>query len=712
MYSWFRGSRKFVLDKIPSNISGIGEIAYNLWFSWERLGRDLFFQINPSLWENVQHNPVKFLKKVKPEDLEKASKDPFYLQLYQKVMNKFEDYMKNTPENSSPVAYFSAEFGLHESLPIYSGGLGILAGDHLKAASDLGLSLVGMGLLYRYGYFTQRINGDGEQEAEYGYLHFHELPVIPVLNERGEEIIITVDLPDRIVYVKIWKVNVGRISLYLLDTDTGRNCRADRDITAQLYGGNRDTRIAQEIVLGIGGVKAFRALKINPAFWHINEGHSAFLCLERMREKIEGEGLCFKDAILNIRANTLFTTHTPVPAGHDVYSGEMIDYYFKNFYRGLKLSKEEFLKLGWDREQQKFNMTVLAFGFAHEVNGVSKLHGLVSQKMFGHFGRAEQDKVNIFHITNGVHVQSMMAEEIKILLDQYLSLEWRKAISLESSWLGVENIPEDILWLVHNNLKERMIYFIRWRIQMQRLRNYESAEKVAEVENFLEPRALTIGFARRFATYKRGLLIFRDLERLSKLISSEDRPLQIIFAGKAHPADHPGQKLIKDIINLADTLPFKGKVVFLENYDIKVARHLVQGVDIWLNTPRRPQEASGTSGMKASVNGVLHCSVLDGWWPEAYDGQNGFVIGQDKDYSSEEEQDKEDSQSLYQLLEEKIIPWYFDRNEAGVPHKWVEFMKNSIKTISPKFSAERMVKEYSFYYNEGIKRKNQMKMGK
>ncbi len=701
-----------VIPRLPANISRVNEIAYNFWFSWNRPARELFFRINSELWDDVYHNPVKFLLRVKQEELHAAADNPEYLTLYRNVMEHFDGYVQGKkwyhtryPGHAGQyIAYFSAEFGLHESHPIYSGGLGLLAGDHLKSASDLGLPLVGVGLLYKHGYFTQRINAEGRQEVEYPYLNFHEMPMCPATREDGKEILITVELPGRRVYARVWRVKVGRVDLYLLDTDIGRNCREDRDITAQLYGGNKDVRMAQEIVLGIGGVKALRELKINPYMWHINEGHAAFLCLERLREKVQ-EGVNPQVAAEAVTANTLFTTHTPVPAGHDVYTAEMMDHYFSHYLGETGLSRDEFISLGWDHDRCVFNMTYLAMRFADFVNGVSELHGHVSRCMFSKFfGSIPPEEVPIFHVTNGVHTETMMAEVMKELFSEYLAPDWRTNISNFDSWERVESIPDDVLWAVHLGLKKKTVDFIRHRLKMQRIRNYEPAERVAELEKYLDPEALTIGFARRFATYKRATLIFRDLARLTRLINDSSRPVQIIFAGKAHPADHPGQEMIKRINDFTREDPFRGKIVFLENYDINVARHLVQGVDVWLNNPRRPEEASGTSGMKAALNGVLNFSVLDGWWPEAFNGKNGFAIGEGKEYCNEEVQDLEDSLSLYAVLEEQIIPLYYQR-QAGLPGEWLKYMKNSIKTVVPYFSTERMVREYAErYYVSGITR--------
>ncbi|MCQ2560191.1 MAG: alpha-glucan family phosphorylase, partial [Clostridia bacterium] len=552
------------------------------------------------------------------------------------------------------VAYFSAEFGLHESLPIYSGGLGILAGDHLKAASDLNLALVGVGLLYRYGYFVQRMDNEGRQEAEYYYHHFHELPVIPVKGDNGQDLVIGVEMPGRTVWVKIWLVQVGRIRLYLLDTDTGRNCRSDRDITAQLYGGSSDTRLSQELILGLGGVKALRALGLKPELWDINEGHAVLLAVARLREKIQA-GQSREAALLEIRQTTLFTTHTPVPAGHDQYGSEMIKFYFYAFCRELKLEPEEFLQWGWNQGQ--FNLTALAFYLAGRINGVSQLHGRVSQKLTLPWQRKEQKPV--FAITNGIHLPSFLAGELKELLGQ--EADW---------WKAVDQIADKALWQVHQQLKEKLVQFVRRRVQLQLVRNFAGAEQIAEAENYLDPQIFTLGFARRFATYKRADLLFRDLDRLRNL----KYPWQIILAGKAHPADQPGQALLQHLFKLSRQPEWKGKIVFLENYDLEVARYLVQGVDLWLNTPRRPLEASGTSGMKAALNGVLHCSVLDGWWPEAYNGQNGFAFGYSGADLEEKEQDFQDWLALLELLEQQILPLFYARNSDGVPEAWVKMM--------------------------------------
>jgi len=689
-------------SEIPEKISRLKEIAYNFWFSWYEPAQELFSRLDRRLWEEAYHNPVKFLLRIGPDTLNSAASDPEYLKLYNQVSDRLDYYKtyetwfdRRFPEyRGQTVAYFSAEFGLHESHPIYSGGLGLLAGDHLKSSSDLGVPLVAVGLLYRQGYFTQRINGEGWQEADYPVQNYYEMPMRPVVNEDGEDLTVSVDLPGRRVAIRVWKVQVGRVSLYLLDTDLPQNGRDDRAITAQLYGGSRDIRMTQEIVLGIGGVRALRALEISPQAWHINEGHAAFLCLERLREKV-ALGIRPQVAVEAVKSNTLFTTHTPVPAGHDVFSPEMIDYYFSQVYPQLGLSRDEFISLGWDDERQGFNMTVLALNLSDFKNGVSRLHGSISRKMFCRlYGCIQDDEVPISYVTNGVHVETWMAPLLKELMTKYAGPSWNRSLGDPSMWEKVDSIPDEVIWSAHWELKKDLITFARERLKFQRARNFESRARVAEVDGYLDPRALIIGFARRFATYKRASLLFCDLERLAALVNNPRRPVQLVFAGKAHPADRPGQEMIKRVVEIANLDPFRGKIVFLENYDINVARHLVRGVDIWLNNPRRPQEASGTSGMKAAINGVINFSVLDGWWAEGYNGKNGFAIGEEKDYPREDLQDRDDSMSLYGVLENEILPLFFAEG-GGVPAGWVSYMRNSIKTVGLQFSSHRMVREYT-----------------
>ncbi|KJS12981.1 MAG: alpha-glucan phosphorylase [Peptococcaceae bacterium BRH_c8a] len=695
-----------VIPRLPDPIKRLRELAFNLWFSWEDSALELFRSINPTLWENVYHNPVLFLLQVREEDLNEAASNRSFLERYASVVNDFDRYMQDETwcgtqpkkEGEHLIAYFSAEFGLHESYPIYSGGLGLLAGDHCKAASDLGLPFVGVGLLYKFGYFTQLINREGRQEEHYPYHNFREMPVTPVLDKDGKDVIITVELPGRHVCARVWRMNVGRCSIIFLDADLAVNNRDDRTLTAQLYGGNQDTRISQEILLGIGGVRALRAMGLQPTVWHINEGHAAFLLVERMREMIEEQGMPAGPVMELLRADTIFTTHTPVPAGHDVFSPEMIDLYLGHYYGRLGLSREQFYELGHDHGRHGFNMTMLALGRSGFCNGVSRLHGQVTRAMFHHLYKGlPEEEVPIGHVTNGVHTLTWLAPGVRELFDGYLEQGWDTRVSDPDCWKGVDSIPDQELWTMHSLQKEKALDFARKKLVEQRMRNRETMDRISEVDDYLRPQVLTIGFSRRFATYKRADLLFRDLARLNDLVNNPRQPVQFVFAGKAHPADVPGHDLIKLINEVSKEERFRGKVVFLENYDINVSRYLLQGVDVWLNTPRRPFEASGTSGMKAAINGVLNCSVLDGWWPEAFNGANGFMVGTDWDFSDEETQDRYDFNALYTLLEEDVVPAYYER-EDDIPKHWVKWMKESIKSIAPYFSTERMVMEYAKKY--------------
>jgi len=688
---------------LPERIARLRDLSYNLWFSWHDQARGLYKDINPRLWELVGHNPVKFLLRVGREELERSAADQNYLKKFDEVMTSYDRYMdgekwhlQNHPRyKDKTIAYFSAEFGLHESCPIYSGGLGILAGDHTKAASDLGLPFVGVGLMYKHGYFNQVINPDGRQENHYANLNFCEMPVTPVVGDSGLDVTVSVGLPGRTVFIKLWKAKVGLVQLILLDTDLAVNLEEDRKITGQLYGGGLEMRIAQEIVLGVGGARALSALGITPAVWHINEGHSAFLTLERLREMVS-DGVPSATAREAIRANTIFTTHTPVPAGHDVFDRHLAEIHLAELCRDIGMECDLLLDLGWDAQQNEFNMTVLAMRMAGFCNGVSILHGEVTRQMMHRFyPTIPVEEVPVTSVTNGVHTSSWIAEEWKNIFSRYLGEDWADQVTNVANWQRLNEIPDSVIWDTHMHLKNQAISYIRERIQQKCRRNHESEAVVAEAGELLLPHALTIGFARRFATYKRAALIFNEPERLAAMLNDLDRPVQLVFAGKAHPKDGAGQELIKKVIDYSHEEPFKGKIVFLENYDINVARHMVHGVDIWLNTPRWPMEASGTSGMKAAMNGVLHCSVLDGWWPEAYNGQNGFAIGNPGDLQlNETQQDRNDTYYLYKVLEEKVIPQYFER-EKDIPGKWVARMRNSMRTIIPQFSTARMVMEYT-----------------
>lgn len=700
--------RVSVFPVVPARLERLSELAHNMWWSWHPEAQTLFSSLDPELWEQVYHNPVKFLVEIAQEKLDAAAKDPEYLAHYDGVMQAFDAYMhpqdtwysRTFPEHATKtIAYFSAEFGLHEALPIYSGGLGILSGDHCKSASDLGLPFVGVGLLYNQGYFKQLLNPDGWQEATYKKLNFAELPIKPTQDESGEEIVVSVELPGRTVYAKVWKVQVGRIPLYLLDTDIPQNAPEDRRFSAQLYGGDQDMRITQEILLGIGGVRALRKLGYQPEIWHMNEGHSAFLNLERCRELVQTKGLTFYEALEATAANSIFTTHTPVPAGNDAFTFDMMERYFHRFWGALGLNREEFMALG--RHDQPagpplFSLTVLALRLSRQANGVSKLHGEVSRRIWHDiWPGVPRSEVPITSITNGIHTETWLAPEMGELLSQYLGDAWHERVESAETWKRIADVPDAELWKVHCQLKRKMVDFVRERVKAQRLRHGEPALKIKEAETLLDPEALTLGFARRFATYKRATLIFREAARLQKALHAEGRPVQIIFAGKAHPADEPGKRFIQQIYQFAKQEGFDGKIVILEDYDMNMARHLVAGVDVWLNNPRRPLEASGTSGQKAALNGILNFSILDGWWVEGFNGLNGWSIGEEREYKSYDEQDAADALSFYTTLEEEVVPLFYDRDADGVPRGWVARMKNAMATLAPAFSMQRMVQEYA-----------------
>ena len=705
-----------ILPRVPNAIGRLEELAHNLWWSWNPDAQELFSRLDDALWDAVSHNPVKLLREVSQRCLDEAAADIEYLAAYGRVMAEFDRYMHEDADtwyrtNHSDgaqhvMAYFSAEFGLHEALPIYSGGLGILSGDHIKAASDLGLPLVGVGFLYPQGYFTQVIDPHGRQIAEYEKIDFAEVPAVPALNPEAEEVLVSVDLPGRTVYAKVWRIQVGRVPVYLLDTDVERNAPQDRELSARLYGGDREVRISQEIVLGIGGVRAIRALGYDPAVWHMNEGHSAFLGLERVRELVDGASLSFDEAVEAVRSSTVFTTHTPVPAGNDAFSFELIDKFFWHWWGRLGIDRERFIdfarqELDWGPQ---YSMTVLALRLSGYHNGVSEIHGRVSREMWQFlWPDTPAYEVPIGHITNGVHTGTWLPSEIRSLYDAYLPANWMESVEQPEVWRGIERIPDAEMWEVHRARKDKLIRHIRQRVRRQYLRHGEGARRVRSVDGLFNPDALTIGFARRFATYKRATLLFRDVARIRKILSNPDRPVQIVFAGKAHPADDPGKALIQRIHEMSREPEFEGKIVFVEDYDMNLARDLISGADVWLNTPRRPREASGTSGQKAALCGVPSFSVLDGWWAEGYDGENGWVIGEDRPYKDTHTQDEADADSLYHTLEDEIIPLFYDRDAQGVPAGWVRQMKNAVQTCGPAFSMQRMLIDYvEQYYSPAI----------
>lgn len=702
-------NRITVNPQLPKRIGKLSEIANNLWWSWNTEYLRLFQRIDIDLWEQCGKNPVKFLKLVSQERLEKVIKDISFLKEYDKIAENFDNYMnsKNTwfsskyPDNKNDlIAYFSAEYGLDETIPIYSGGLGILSGDHLKSASDLGIPLVAVGLLYKNGYFCQKINGYGQQETEYHNIDLYDLPIQPVKDEKGDDLTIYVKFPKRRLYLKVWKINVGRVTLYLLDSDIDKNNEEDRDVTLKLYGGDQEMRIRQEIVLGMAGTNLLtKVLGLNPTIYHMNEGHSAFLTLELIKNAIKEKQVSFEVARDIVTSKTVFTTHTPVPAGNDIFPIALVEKYFKDFWPRLGLNREEFLKLGMKPTvdlEAGFNMGILALKIAGKKNGVSKLHGAVSRELFGEvWPEIAANESPITYVTNGVHTCSWLSPKMKELFNKYLIPYWQDNIHQEYVWDKIKNIPDEKLWNVHNERKDKLIKLVKENTTERLRRSGYSYDEINDIVSKLNPKALTIGFARRFATYKRATLIFKDLERITQILNHADRPVQLIFAGKAHPADKEGQDLIKYIHEISMMPQFKGKIFLLENYNIAMSRYLVSGVDVWLNNPRRPMEASGTSGQKASVNGVINFSVLDGWWAEGYTQNNGWTIGTNAEFDSYEAQDMADSQSIYKTLEEKIIPIYYDQDKNGVSKKWLEMMKNSISTTGGKYSTSRMLVDYT-----------------
>ncbi len=688
---------------LPRRIIRLGELAYNLWWTWNPDATRLFANLDSDHWERIVHNPIVMLRTVGRSTLNAAALNPDYLKLYDRVMADFDRYLSehNTwialhhPELlGRPVAYFSMEYGLHETLPIYSGGLGVLAGDHLKEASDLGLPLVGIGFLYSEGYFTQRISEDGWQEAINHPIKVEEHPFLLVTDTDGRPVTVEVEFPDRAIRLQIWEVRVGRVPLYLLDANLPENSETDRALTARLYWSDLNFRVAQEVLLGVGGVRALRALGYAPFVWHMNEGHAAFLVLERARE-LTAQGYSFQEAVEQTRAANIFTTHTPVPAGNDEFPLWLIDKYLAALWPQLGLTREQFMDLARHTQPwgETFSMGILALRHSEGRNAVSELHGRVARRMW-HFlwpDRPEED-VPITYITNGVHTANWVARRMRQLFDRYLGPDWLERVDDPDLWRRIDDIPDAEFWEVRLHLKRRLVFYLRERARQQWLRGVHPVQVIASGV-LLNPYALTIGFARRFATYKRAGLLMQDVDRLLNLINRPNMPVQIIFAGKAHPADEPGKQLIQHIYRTVKKAETGGRLVFLEDYDLNLAHYLVQGVDVWLNTPRRPMEASGTSGMKASLNGVLHCSVLDGWWREAYHGQNGWAIGNDAPLDAPVD-DAQDAESLYHLLEEEIIPLYYERNDDNIPYKWITRAKTAIKTLAPQFSTRRMVKEY------------------
>ena len=693
---------------IPPRLARLEDLSKNLWYSWDRATRAIFARLHPSLWHAVNHNPKAFLKRIDQKRLNSAAEDPIFLGSMDRVLAAYDSYHHASDHFELPgkqplahddlIAYFCAEFGFHESLPIYSGGLGILAGDHCKGASDLRLPFIAVGLLYSQGYFQQTIDREGHQHPHYSDTDFDDLPIVPVLREDGSEMRISVEMPGRLVWAKIWSAKTGNTTLYLLDSALEENSLADRNITHRLYGGERTTRIEQEILLGIGGVRALRELNLRPTVWHINEGHAAFLTLERIRG-LAGQGMNFDCALEAVAANTVFTTHTPVPAGHDHFSEEMMRRYFGEFCAATGISPDTLLAMGRTPESHEFNMTALALRGSRFHNGVSRIHGHVSSAILASiWPQVDAAENPVDYITNAVHVPSFLATDWYETFDRYLGLGWMHRLTDQNCWHNIYRIPDQIFWSIRQSLKAQMLHLLRHRVRVQHLRNQGSESHLDRMLKFADPAnptVLTIGFARRFATYKRAALLFNDLDRLREILGDAERPVVFIFAGKAHPADEPGQALIRHIFGLSRRPEFEGRILLLEDYDLHLARRLVSGVDVWLNNPIYPLEASGTSGMKAAINGAMNLSVLDGWWGEGYDGKNGWAIKPTSDGLNPAERDTEEARTLYELLQDSVIPLYYRNTSLGYSPEWVGMAKHSIASIMPRFNMQRMVGEYA-----------------
>ena len=689
---------------LPERIEGLGQLSYNLWWSWHPDAREVFKVLDRSMWKSYGHNPVKLLKDIPYYRLVARAGDTSYLSLYDKTISDFKTsiasgntwFERTHPECVDKlIAYFSLEFAVHFSLPLYAGGLGVLAGDYCKEASDLGLPLVGVGLMYPQGYFHQYISQDGWQSEVYDQIDFDEVACSRVCTPDGKPLTVPVPLDNVSIHVAAWVLNLGRVKLYLLDTNLDENPMAYRNLSARLYGGDREIRLLQELVIGIGGVRVLRALGLNPTVWHANEGHTTFMLMERIREMVQN-GVALEEAISTVQETSVFTTHTPVPAGNDTFAPELIDKYFHNYWGQLKMDRDQFLKMGMiGSPGEPFNMTVLGLKLAGFRNGVSKLHGQVCRKMWhGLWPDVEEDDVPIESITNGVHERTWIAPQYQLLFRQYMGNDWMKHQDDPDMWQNVHLIPDESLWSMHRWLKSKLINSVLYRARRRWVRDRVAPIQPLAMGALLDNDALTIGFCRRFTGYKRASLILRDAARLKKILNRNLQPVQIIFAGKAHPNDEDGKKLIQQIYNLAKDPDFGGRIAFIEDYDMHLARDIVCGVDVWLNTPRSLMEASGTSGQKASANGVLNLSVLDGWWFEGYNGQNGWAI-EEKGGGDPEATDNQTAKSIYDLLEELIIPLYYERDAEGLPRGWIKIMKETMRSNSPIFNTSRMAKEYT-----------------
>jgi starch phosphorylase len=704
-----------VRPELPASLKRLEELASNLWYSWDRPARTLFARLDPDLWQRVGHSPKAFLRNIDQKRLRAAAEDPMYLSALQRVMAGYDAYhgaalgtnhVPHMPAGEQ-IAYFCAEFGLHESLPIYSGGLGILAGDHCKTASDLRLPFVGVGLLYRQGYFQQHIDNEGHQVATYADTEFDLLPIDPVLREDGAALCISVGMPGRQTQVKLWRARVGHVALILLDTDLAENSDHDRDIAHRLYTGDRERRLEQEIVLGIGGVRALAALGIAPTCWHVNEGHPAFMIPERVRALML-DGLDYDAALEAVAASTVFTTHTVVPAGHDHFPENRVRAHLKAALPEVDSHLDRLVALGVSGGSHDFNMTTLAVRGSRHQNGVSRIHGQVSARLCADlWPQIEVDENPMGCVTNGVHVPTFLADAWFEAFEHHLGAGWAQRLTDPACWRQVEAIPDAQFWNIHQGLKAQMLHLVRHRLRAQNARNQGSEahlDRILKLADPGNPNVLTIGFARRFATYKRATLLFHDLDWLRAIVSEAARPVLFIFAGKAHPADEPGQALIRRIAELARDPEFESKILLIEGYDLRLGRRLVNGVDVWLNNPIYPMEACGTSGMKAAINGALNLSVLDGWWAEGYNGKNGWAIKPASETLEPARRDAEESRTLYELLQDQVLPTYYATSAGGFSPAWVRMAKESIASIGPRFSSTRMLGEYvDRYYRPAAK---------
>lgn len=718
-----RPVKSFVVKaSIPEQLESLRDIAYNIYWYWNIHAVKLFYRLDRATWEDTYHNPVHLLGILNQEKYEKLARDEGIQAELARIKSDFDAYLngatwfsKTFPEmKDARIAYFSLEFGMSEAIPIYSGGLGVLAGDHLKSASDLGLPIVGIGLLYQEGYFKQYLNNDGWQGEQYADNDFYNMPVTVVEDKNGDPVIIEIDYPDGVAKAKVWRIQVGRVPLYLLDTNIQENPEKFRSITSSLYGGDHEMRLKQEILLGIGGLRALHAMDIWPTVHHMNEGHAAFLALENIRTAMEVNNVTFDEAFELAGAGNVFTTHTPVPAGHDRFPADLMLRYFDGFYQELGLTAEEFLALGRINpkdDKETFCMTVLALKCADRSNAVSRLHMHVSKDMWRNLWAGfPVEEVPISHVTNGVHVPSWVSQDFVELFDRYVGPRWRNEPSSLEIWSRIMDIPDEEIWRTHERRRERLVTFARKRLRAQLERQGVSDAELNQARGVLNSKALTIGFARRFATYKRADLIFSDIERLAKILTNASMPVQLIIAGKAHPRDNEGKKLIRKIVHFARRHDIRNHVVFIEDYDVCVARYLVQGVDVWLNNPRRPLEASGTSGMKAAANGAMNLSVLDGWWDEAYTYDIGWAIGSGEVYDDPAYQDLVESNAIYDILEKDLVPLFYDLSGDVIPRRWIQKMKTAMSRLIPVFNSDRMVHQYfKEHYKPAMERYNTLK---